>query len=138
MKNKLSFFVMEKDFNTGEVKPFDVMPTLYAEMYNKSGKLSKNFYSFDRDFNRVKITTKDALYAYIKRVFMYHFWSKCEWEFIVIDWPYRPTKDGIKLQGEDAIIQNRPNKMDVYKQIEPNLPLITDLVWNEVKDLISC
>ena len=35
-------------------------------------------------------------------------------------------------------MKNRPHKIDVYKQIEPNLGLITDLLWEEVKNLINC
>lgn len=138
MKNKISFFVMEKDYNTGEIKPYDIMPTLYDQIYTKRGKLSSKFYTYDDEWHRIKITTKEQLKKFIKQTLMYYYWSKCEWEFIVIDWPYRTSTPDGELKGEEIIMKNRPHKIDVYKQIEPNLGLITDLLWEEVKNLINC
>ena len=60
---------------------------------------------------------------FIKLELRYHFWGKCEWEFIAIDWPNRDTID-----------ESRPVKIDVYEQqLEPNISVITDLVWNYIE-----
>ena len=65
-------------------------------------------------------------------------WAKCEWEFIAIDWPYRetviPERDG---DNDDIISINHPKKVDVFSIIEPNLDLITDILWNALESEIT-
>ena len=100
--------------------------------------MSSKFYTYDDDWHRIKITTKEHLGKFIRQTLRYYYWAKCEWEFIVIDWPYRTSTPDGELKGEEIIMKNRPHKIDVYKQIEPNLGLITDLLWEEVKNLINC
>ena len=59
---------------------------------------------------------------FIKQELRYHFWGKCEWEFVAIDWPHRDTID-----------ESRPVKIDVFEQLKPNISVITDLVWNYIE-----
>lgn len=124
MKERFSFYVLVKDFNSGKIEKYDVMPTLYRRIYDK-GNISNDFYVYDDKFKKNKITSKELLYKFVKDEFRYHFWGKCEYEFIVLDWPYR-----------DTIKDSRPVKLDVYKQLEPNIPIIVDLLWEEIKDKI--
>ena len=70
--------------------------------------------------------TKEQLAKRINSILMYWFWSKCEWEMIIIDWPYN-----------DTIQKSRPYKVDVYDQIKPNIDIIVDLVWNYVEPKIK-
>ena len=48
---------------------------------------------------------------------MYQWWSRCEYEIIISDWP--PS--------------GKEEKWDVYKQIEMNLDLITRVLEKEIK-----
>ena len=121
------FFVMYKDFNDGRLKPYNVLDVVFDEILTSKNTISKkNFYVFDKNWNKVPVRTKEQLKKFINDTFRYYFWAKCEWEFIAIDWPYRETIDA-----------SRPIKIDVFDQLEPNLPLITDLVWNYVEPKIS-
>ena len=42
-----------------------------------------------------------------------------------LDWPYG-----------DTINESRPVKIDVFDQLEPNIPVIADLVWNYIEPKI--
>ena len=121
------FFAMEKDFNTGEVKPYDVLRVVFDSILTAKGTIrNKNFYILDKKWNQVPVRTKEQLQKFIEGVFKYHYWAKCEWEFIAIDWPYR-----------DTIEKSRPVKIDVFAQLEPNIPVITDLVWNYIEPKLT-
>ena len=45
---------------------------------------------------------------------------------IAIDWPYN-----------DTIQKSRPIKIDVYAQLEPNIDIIVDLIWNYIEPKIK-
>lgn len=63
-----------------------------------------------------KIRSYKDLKEYLKREFMYYYWSKVEYELIVIP---MFCKDKLK-------------KIDVWSQLEPNLDKITKYVINEM------
>lgn len=126
MKNKIKFFVMVKDFSLGgDIQHYDVMPSLYGTIFTSKGKLSKrDFYILDdKTYKRKEIKEKKDLKKFINSHFRYHYWGKCEWEFIVQDWPTHFNSKDIKV--------------DVYEQLKPNIDLITDIVWEQVKDKIE-
>lgn len=125
MQKRFSFYAIVKDFNNGKVEQYDVMPVIYRKMYKDNGELSEDFYVYDTNFNRIPINSKEILHNFVKRELMYHFWARCEYEFIAIDWPYRNT-----------IEDSRPIKIDVFDQVSPNIPIIVDLLWEEIKDKI--
>ena len=128
MKTKRpQFFAMYKDFNDGKLKPTDVLHVVLDPILNSKGGIkNKEFYIYDKKWNRVPVRTKEQLKEFITDKFRYHFWAKCEWEFIAIDWPYGDTID-----------KSRPVKIDVFDQLEPNIPVITDLVWNYIEPKIT-
>lgn len=64
------------------------------------------------------IKTYNQLKENIKRWFMYHYWSKCEFEIVVGDWP---TCELDTLE-----------KIDAYRQIEMNLDRITEYLIKEL------
>ena len=120
MKTKKHFFVMYKNFNNGEIEKHDVFPSLYNRIFTSAGKLSKkSFYTFDDNFNKMPITSKEQLKNFIISHFAYHYRCKCEWEFIVCDWPPRDNP--------------REKKIDAFQQLMLNIDLITDLVWEDVE-----
>lgn len=120
-KKQPEFFAMVKNFNTGEVKAYDVLKVIFNRLLNTNGRLRKRkFYLSNGVYKSEDIVKdKELCHKFVDSTFMYCYWSKCEYEFIVIDWPYR-----------DTIEKSRPVKIDVYEQLKPNLPVITDLVWN--------
>ncbi len=64
-----------------------------------------------REVRSKSLYDKSILKEYLKTVFMYNYWSKTECEFFVSD-----------LHGDDY------EKIDMWRQIEPNLDRIVDYV----------
>lgn len=114
---RFSFYVFYKDFNTKCVNYYDVMSSLYGSILTSKNKISKKW----KEIYNVK--TKNDLKMYIDGHFKYCYWSKCEWEFIVRDWPNTDEKNDVKI--------------DVYDQLKPNIDLITDLIWEQIKDKLN-
>lgn len=120
---RISFYVMEKDFNTGDIETYDVMPSLYGSILTSNNKVSKRFVTRVKMENKNKVDKK-GLRKFINSHFLYLYAYKCEWEFIVSDWP--PVRDN-----------GREKKIDAYMQLKPNIDLITDIVWEQIKDKIK-
>lgn len=120
--NKFKFFVLVKDPCTGDTDHYDVMQCLYSTIFTSNGKLSKkNFFIYEeKTFKRKEIKTKQDLRRFVDSHFKYHYWAKCEWEFIMRDWP----------TGRDE----RDRKVDVYEQLRPNIDLIVNLLWDQLQD----
>ena len=127
-KEKPNFYAFYKDFNDGKIKPIEVLEGVFDEIFTEKGAISKkHFCTYDKKtYKSVLITTKEHLKEFVVRNLMYRFWSKCEWEMVVVDCPNR-----------DAVEDSRPHKVDVYSQLEPNMNLIVDLVWNYVEPKIK-
>lgn len=64
---------------------------------------------------------KAAFAEELRRELMYYFWSKCEWEIILKDWP--PHDDF------------NDEKVDVYDQVRLNWNIFVDYVWENRKEL---
>ena len=127
MKSKRpQFFVMHKEFNDGGMRPYDVLGVIFDNIFTAKGSIKKDFHIFDKKWNRIPVRTKEQLQKFITDTFRYHFWAKCEWEFIAIDWPHRDTIDA-----------SHPVKIDVFDQLEPNIPIITDIVWDYIEPKIT-
>lgn len=133
MKNKPKpkFFALHKDFNDGKVKYYDVLGVIFNTILTEKNKIKpKEFILWSDDYKKVPIRTKEQLNKYITQEFRYYFWANASWEFVAIDWPYRDTVDN-----------SRPVKIDIFEQLEPNIPVIVDLVWDylepQIKKLIE-
>lgn len=48
---------------------------------------------------------------------MYQWWSRCEYEIILVDWP----------------CQKKSEKWDVYKQVMMNIDIITEILMKNVR-----
>lgn len=125
MKKRTPFYVLYKDFNTGKMESYNVMDSLYGSIFNANGTLSKkNFHIWDnKTYERKEIKTKHDLKSFILAHFIYCYHSKCEWEFIAQDWPNTDN-------GRDV-------KVDVFQQLKPNIDLIVDIVWEQIKNKIK-
>ena len=65
-----------------------------------------------------KPKTFEEYKEFIKGKSFYRFWSRCEYEIILTDWPNQKISE----------------KWDVHKQIMMNLDIITEIVMEEVKN----
>lgn len=54
----------------------------------------------------------------LKNDIRYYFWSKCEWEIILSDWP---PSDSFK-----------DKKVSVYDQVMLNWPVFSEYVWENI------
>lgn len=63
-----------------------------------------------------KYKDKEAFSKEIKSCLMYYFWSKYEWEIVIDTFPPSGEKTAIKI--------------DVYDQVNLNLPMFIDYLWN--------
>ena len=94
-----SFNVIIED--NGKFVPYDIIPYLYDRYKNAS----------------TKPKTHKEMVEFVKSNSMYQWWSRCEYEIIISDWP--PS--------------GKEEKWDVYKQIEMNLDLITRVLEEEIR-----
>ena len=107
-KEKPTFNVWYKEF-TGKLVTRDIIPALVQEAQTKQKK--------------APIKDKEELKKIIQSYCIYHYWAKCEWEFVIVDWP--PKRDSIK--------DSHPVKVDVWEQIKGNLDVVVNLVWEALK-----
>jgi hypothetical protein len=74
-----------------------------------------------RSYNKLKEDNKPKTFEefkeYIKDTAMYHWWSRCEYEIILNDWPCQKSK----------------KKVDVYWQVMMNLDIIVHIVMENLK-----
>jgi len=92
--------------------------------FKKSQKEIEEFFlknMWSDEFKKCK--SLDELIEYsiemrLKRLCMYYFWSKCEYEVIVSAWPPR--------EGSDR-------KIDIYTQLKENWDIFKELVFRELK-----
>lgn len=100
-----AFNVIWWDFNKKEPEAYDIMPFLVNSYFDKSRK------------ERPKISDKTAIKDFIKRMSLWMWWGRTEYEIILSDWPC-----------------NRYNeKIDIYYQIMMNLDIIVDIFIYNVK-----
>ena len=79
---------------------------------------------------------------------MYNFWSKCEWEVVITDWPTHITVEELnrlqkELDGHTAAYGNPPyalsvdlrvaEKIDVYDQIMLNWDIFINYLWENLR-----
>ena len=126
-KKRPEFYVMYKDFNWKKIRPVEVLSVVFDEMFNPKGSINKRrFVIYDKQYHPIPVRTKEQLKDFIEDQLRYRFWSNASWEMVLIDWPYGNT-----------IEDSNPVKVDLWDLIEPNMPVITDLVWDYVKDKVE-
>lgn len=92
------------DFNRQQMVAYDIVP-YFEDEYNHLIKEDK-----------AKIKTYEDLKDFVKGRAMYQFWSRCEWEIILSNWPSN----------------NHFEKWDVYDQVLLNLDFVTTAVANKI------
>lgn len=101
-----SFNVIIYDPNLRKFVEYDIMSYLirtYNEKKERKETLPKTF---------------DEFKNFVKSESQYQFWSRCEYEIILIDWP----------------CQKNHEKWDVYKQIMMNLDIVTKVFMENINE----
>lgn len=96
------FNVIINDFNSGTFEPYDVMPYLMRE-YNKAKDKPSTFEEFKN---------------FVEKEAKYQWWSRCEYEIILSDWPG----------------QRHHSKIDVYEQVMMNIDIVTETLIENVTE----
>ena len=91
---------------------------------------------------------KDEFAEKVKSELQYYFWSKCEWEVIITDWPTHISIDEFdRIKSEIQKYENwrghKPystgvnlpvaEKIDVYDQVKLNWSAFVDYTWHTLK-----
>lgn len=100
-----SFNVLTFDVNTNKVVPYDIMPYLirtYNEVKEKKYKPLP--------------TTFEEFRKFVQDEAKYQWWSRCEYEIILVDWPCKRKEE----------------KWDVYGQVILNLDIVTNLLMENL------
>lgn len=63
--------------------------------------------------------TKEEFIEFVKEWGMYQFWSRCQYEIIITDWPGQTVEE----------------KIDVWDQMEANLSVVADILMENVASL---
>ena len=95
------FNVIIYDINRKKFKPYDVMD-FFVDEYNEEENKPKTF---------------DEFKEFVERKSMWRFWSRCEYEIILTDWPPSGVEE----------------KWDIHRQILMNIDIITEILMENVK-----
>ena len=95
------FNVIIYDINRKKFKPYDVMD-LFVDEYNEEENKPKTF---------------DEFKEFVERKSMWRFWSRCEYEIILTDWPPSGVEE----------------KWDIHRQILMNIDIVTEILMENVK-----
>lgn len=101
-RNPTPFYVINFNVNNNFFEKYDVMPYL-IECYKSTKKKDRP-------------TTLDEFKEFVKTKSMYMYWSRCQYEIVLVDWPCRRAD----------------KKIDVYWQIMNNFDLVVRLVMENV------
>lgn len=99
----LKWYVLHQSFNKEEIEFYNVLQG-WEERIRKARK---------------KVKTKTEFKEWLKKEFMYYYWSRSEYEIVV--------------GGLFSEYPKEFKKVDIWSQIEPNLDIITDYIIKEMK-----
>ena len=97
-----SFYVIVYDFNRKTFIPYDVIPYLKKCYYEAADKPE----------------TPEEFKNFVKCQSMYQWWSRCEYEIILSDWPS----------------QCQQEKIDVHYQVMINLDAVAKVLMESIND----
>lgn len=103
MKTKPEFNVLYFDFNTKELKPYNIITKSLLEEFKKKTKT---------------LTSTEDKKKVLDDYFLYRYWSRREYELFIGD------------AFEEDI--SKYEKIDIYKQIQMNFDIIYNLVSNAI------
>ena len=123
------FNVINFNFNAKKFEAYDVIPYFIRKYYdrvdtcneleqdlkNATSEHEINLYTDSLKYWKVPVAF-DEFREFVKSEAQYQFWSRCEYEIILVDWPCQKTEE----------------KWDVYDQIMMNLDIVTQLVIDSI------
>ena len=123
------FNVINFNFNAKKFEAYDVIPYFIRKYYdrvdtcneleqdlkNATSEHEINLYTDSLKYWKVPVAF-DEFREFVKSEAQYQFWSRCEYEIILVDWPCQKTEE----------------KWDVYDQIMMNLDIVTQLVIDNI------
>lgn len=111
-----TFNVIIYDFNKNKFISYNIIPYFVKAYKNREKGHKKypnvDYYKIPKTFSEFK--------EFIKKEAQYQFWSRCEYEIVLVDWPSQKTEE----------------KWDVFDQIEMNLEVITKIVMECIQKKI--
>lgn len=126
MNKNLKWIVYGDDFNSREIVKYNIFDhmSFVEDVYKIKKKFKNDFESFSKE---------------VKRSLMYYFWSKCEYEVIITDWPTSfVTQKSIEDIKEtpsgrvDGVQLEKGIKVDIYDQVGLNWDAFINYLWNNL------
>jgi hypothetical protein len=119
------FNVINFNFNAKRFEAYDVIPYFVREYHEQierynTAKLELEEAKTDDEIKIAKLNlhygkvpvTFDEFKEFVKSRAQYQFWSRCEYEIILVDWPCQKTEE----------------KWDIYDQIMMNIDIVTKIL----------
>lgn len=104
----MKYNVILWDINKREFIPYDIFPYL-----RKAYQEAKERNEEPKTFEEFK--------EFIRKESMYMWWSRCQYEILISDWP----------------TQSKTEKIDVHYQVMMNIDIITKLFMEEINGITS-
>ena len=109
MKINLEWNVFRYDINSREISKWNVF---------KHGGFYEDVIKVRRESkNKTTFSTK------LRSKARYYFWSRCEYEIILGEWPPAPAG------------RNVEEKIDVYDQLDMNWEMFVDYLWRKMRNV---
>ena len=100
--------------------------------------LAKHVAFTDRQLKSRLAKYKKDFYETVRQALLYCFWSKCEYEMVLTDWPTCASVMNLARAIESADNQYRTcvdldvsRKVSVYDQVMLNWDIFCDYIWNK-------
>lgn len=142
----LHWNVYIEDFNSKEIKAYDVLDNKYME-----DKLKEIKKKFKKELKKISLGSSSNkiikwAYEYKQKIFaeelewaiQYRYWAKCEYEVLIVGWPPAITIEELeKLYNEkEGHYRVCPEletakKVDIYSQVMLNWDIFVDYVWGK-------
>lgn len=103
-----TFNVIIYDVNRKRMESYDIIP--YLKICYDASKKKRAYRKTPKTFEEFK--------QFILAEAQYQWWARCEYEIILSDWP----------------CQQDSEKWDVYKQVEMNIDVITEVFMKYIKE----
>ena len=131
--SSLAYYVYIENFNKKSIEKYNVLSEHILEQIKTKTKY---------------VEDKQAFADVVKQVIMYHYWSKCDWEVIITDWPtHIEVEEVTRLERERDEYFGRYNrvpyslcvnlkvaeKVDVYDQVMLNWNIFIDYLWKGLR-----
>ena len=110
----LKWYAYYESWNDREIKPFNIFD--HGGVMEDLRKAAKKVH-IREDIPE----EKEEFLKVLKRILMYYYWSKCEWEIVLAPWIATDKVKDIKI--------------DVYDQIMLNWDIFAEYVWSNRREL---